>query len=318
MHPVDALLQSARRLLGTMTPAQLGTINCGPDSMPTPASWSGDSAQQAAAAGAELDQHRDQLKTAYQAASSTTTEANKISREAHTSLRAVETAWDSDKAAAGPYANTAEGQAALLKAGQQRVQEATQVVRTAAERFQNASQRVSAVTATLPNAGKPEESHATPAGFGVGDQTPKDPAGHASKHPLDLAAIQHLPPNQPGPYGYMPIADGVWVPDPSVNQLHPGLVGSTAKYPLDLADLRQLAPGELPRYGEMQLVPGWAVPDPTAPGYSPHTPRIPLDLQDIVKLPADALGPRDYIRLSVLSDGSAIWVPDPNAAHSRS
>ncbi|WP_084269319.1 hypothetical protein, partial [Mycobacterium avium] len=267
---MDALLQSARRLLGTMTPAQPGTINSGPDSMPTPTTWSGNTAQQATTASTELDQHRDQLKTAYQAANSTIAEANKISREAHTSLRAVETAWNSDKAAAGPYVNTAEGQAALLKAGQQRVQEATQVVHTAAERFQNASQRVSAATATLPNAGTPGQSHTTPAGFGDGGQTPKDPGGRTSKHPLDLAAIQHLPPNQPGPYGYMPIADGVWVPDPSVNQLHPGMVGSTAKHPLDLADLRQLAPGELPRYGEMQLVPGWAVPDPTAPGYSPH------------------------------------------------
>lgn len=306
---MDALLQSARELLGTMSPAQLAAINAGPQSMPAPATWDGNAATAAAVASNELDQRRGQLNNAHQTVSTAVSQANQISRDAHTGLRAIETAWANDKAALAPQANTPEGQAALLNAGQQRVHEATQLIHTAAQRFQGASQQVSATTADLRSSTGADDTHVQPLDS---EHAPGWPKPH---HPLDLADIKRLPPNQPGPYGHMPIADGVWVPDPSVNQLHPDMVGSTAKYPLDLADLRPLAPGELPRYGEMQLVPGWAVPDPTAPGYSPHPPRLPLDLQDIVKLPSDALGPRGYIRLSVLSDGSAIWVPDPNATH---
>ena len=141
-HPVDAQLQSARELLGTMSPAQLGSINSGPESMPAPATWSGDAATDAAATSEKLDQRRSQLKNAHQTINTAVFEANQISRDAHTGLRAIETRWANDKAALAPNAYTPESQAALLKAGQQRVQEATQLVQTAAQRFQGASQQV--------------------------------------------------------------------------------------------------------------------------------------------------------------------------------
>lgn len=150
MHPVDAVLQSARQLLGTMSPAHLSAADYGPEHTAQPANWSGDAADTAKATSAQLDNHRGQLRTAHQAVGAAVTEANQISRAAHTGLRAVETAWASDKAALGPYANTPEGQAALLTAGQQRVQEATQVVDTAAGRFQAVAQQVQAAGLDLP------------------------------------------------------------------------------------------------------------------------------------------------------------------------
>ena len=154
-----------------------------------------------------------------------------------------------------------------------------------------------------------------PAAFGTGGPPPLKPAA-APKFPLDLTAIQRLAPGQPGPYGYMELVpgSGVWVPDPSVNELHPGTVGPSAKAPLDLGSIVRLAPGALGPPGYLELVPhsGVWVPDPGAPGFVPQPPKFPLDLGSIVRLAPGALGPPGYLELV---PHSGVWVPDPGAPH---
>jgi len=153
------------------------------------------------------------------------------------------------------------------------------------------------------------------AGFGIGGKPPLDPP-KLPKFPLDLSAIQRLAPGAPGPYGYMELVpgSGVWVPDPSVNALHPGSVGPTAQGPLDLGSIVRLAPGALGPTGYMELVPhsGVWVADPTSPGFMPAPPKFPLDLGSIVRLAPSALGPPGYMELV---PHSGVWVPDPGAPH---
>ncbi|WP_375488839.1 hypothetical protein [uncultured Mycobacterium sp.] len=88
------------------------------------------------------------------------------------------------------------------------------------------------------------------------------------------------------------------------------------KYPLDLNDIKRLAPGAHGPYGYQELVPGSGVwiPDPATnavqPGFlPPGSAKYPLDLNDIKRLPVDALGPRGYMELI---PHSGIWVPDPH------
>jgi hypothetical protein len=159
----------------------------------------------------------------------------------------------------------------------------------------------------------PAPQSAQLAGFGTGGPPPLKPAA-PPKYPLDLSAIQRLAPGQPGPYGYMELVpgSGVWVPDPSVNGLHPGAVGPTAQAPLDLGSIVRLAPGALGPPGYTELVPhsGVWVPDPGSPGFVPAPPKFPLDLGSIVRLAPGALGPPGYTELV---PHSGVWVPDPAA-----
>ena len=112
-----------------------------------------------------------------------------------------------------------------------------------------------------------------------------------------------LPPGALGPYGYMQIAPGKWVPDPSAN----GILNTPSPNGwVDLADLRPVTPGAPLQYGEIEFVPGWAMPDPAAPNFSPHPPKFPLDLTKIMMVDPGTLLPPGYMRLT-----PTLAVPDP-------
>lgn len=163
MHPVDALLEQARQLLGTPSAATItapGT-NAGPLAERHPPSWEGDTSTHAAATTSRLDADRNQVRTVHQAVSSTLTAANQIGQHARTRLDAVEAAWQQDKAALARFADTPQGQAALLQAGQHRITDATQIVKHAAIDYQHAARQVHDATADLPTdslTGRPKDS----------------------------------------------------------------------------------------------------------------------------------------------------------------
>jgi len=290
MHPVDALLAQARTLLGNLTPPQLTAINSG-SQPPSPTGWSGAASDAALTASEELTQQRHQLHTAHGSAATIITQAAQISRDAHTQLRTVETAWASDKAAVGPYANTPAGQAALLRAGQQRVQEATLVVQSAAERFQGAAQQIGVITEQLPQSGPAKDTHAL--GFGPQPQSPAPndpPHGKDPRYWIDVDQLKYVPDGKLAPYGYVQVGPNLYHPMPG----YP--VGSTpppAQLPLDAQDLVHVRPGQLGPPQTRELIPGWFTPVPVE-GQTLSPPKQPVDIRDIIQVPKGSLAPYNY------------------------
>ncbi|EUA17330.1 NLP/P60 domain protein [Mycobacterium xenopi 3993] len=110
---VDDYLHQARSLLGTGTPALPAPANPPPTGPLTPHTWTGPAATTATATTQTLGNTRGQLTTAQSHTDHQLTAAADISRTAHRALNAIQTSWESDKAALGPFANTPEGQSAL-------------------------------------------------------------------------------------------------------------------------------------------------------------------------------------------------------------
>lgn len=290
MHPVDALLAQARTLLGNLGTPQLTPLNPG-TAVPAPAVWSGSAADAAVTASDQLNAHRGQLHSAHTAAGTVITEAAQISRDAHTQLRTVEVAWASDKAAVGPYANTAVGQAALLRAGQQRVQEATMVVQTAAERFQGSAQQLNGVIGQLPQSGGKSDTQAL--GFGPQPQSPapKDPPhGKDPRYWIDVDQLKYVPDGKLAPNGYVQVGPNLYHPLPGYP---PGSTLPPAKLPLDVEDLVQVKPGQLGPAHTKEILPGWFTPVPL-PGETFSPPKQPVDIRDIIQVPKGTLAPYNY------------------------
>ncbi|EUA65508.1 MULTISPECIES: hypothetical protein [Mycobacterium] len=146
-HLVDEHLAAARRVLGTGAgPTDWATRN--QTGSPADPNWEGETADRARTATQHLETLRGQLQQARSTAATVIAEAGTISRDAHNALEAIETAWANDKATLRPMANTAFGQSALLQAGIARVNEAHEVVATAAARFSEAAQRLPDVPRT--------------------------------------------------------------------------------------------------------------------------------------------------------------------------
>ncbi|WP_139803398.1 hypothetical protein [Mycobacterium avium] len=140
-HLVDEHLAAARRVLGTgagptdwKAPKPPGAV--------TVRQWDGDAAERARTTTQHLDNLREELHQARSAAATVVADAGTISRQAHGALDAIETAWANDKATLRPMANTAFGQSALLQAGIGRVNEAHDLIATAAARFSEAAKRL--------------------------------------------------------------------------------------------------------------------------------------------------------------------------------
>ena len=97
MHPVDAALQQARQLLGTLTPPELTPPAYG-GQVSTPTDWTGTAAERAGTVHTELDTNREDLRAAHRSAATAVASANRLSEEARTGLTAVEASWQQDKA----------------------------------------------------------------------------------------------------------------------------------------------------------------------------------------------------------------------------
>lgn len=144
-HPVDELLAAARRLLGSGAGPTEWAVPNPSAAVAVPADWNGEAAGGAATTGQHLGELRGQLHQSRRAAATLVAEAGTISRQAHSALDEIETAWAQDKAALRPLAGSTFGQGALLQAGLGRVSEAHDVVANAAARFSETAQRLPAV-----------------------------------------------------------------------------------------------------------------------------------------------------------------------------
>ncbi|MCV6991601.1 hypothetical protein H7I87_09700 [Mycobacterium timonense] len=107
-HLVDEHLAAARRVLGTgagptdwAAPNQTGS--------PAPPNWEGETAERARTAAQHLETLRDELHQARSTAATVIAEAGTISRDAHSALDAIETAWANDKTTLKPIADSAFG-----------------------------------------------------------------------------------------------------------------------------------------------------------------------------------------------------------------
>jgi hypothetical protein len=292
MRAVDALLMQARELLGSYT-APSAPASAPASSLPSPGRWGGGAAEAATAASERLDGHQTHLRVTHTAAGAVIEHAAHISREAHTQLRAVEVAWSNDKAAIGPFANTPTGQAALLQAGQQRVQEATAVVQSAAERFHGAAEQIRTLTGQL----QPGETSTLDFGGPPQSPPPQDPPhGEDRRYWLDLDKIVRVEDGELAPYGYTQIGPNLFHPRgdgglPAPNPLDP------ATHPLDVADIVTRGPHELGPYGYQELAPGVFAPDPDGLTVKPPwpAPHQPVDIRDVLEVPDGQLAPRGYI-----------------------
>lgn len=311
MHPVDALLQSARQLLGSTTAPEPDAADFGAPNLAGehPASWQGPASTDAAAKNTVLDRNRDQLRTTYSSAAAVIASANQYGQQARTDLAAVDNAWQHDKATLGRNANTPQGQVALLQAAQQRLDEASRIVERTAKQYQQAAEQMRSTAGELPRS----DDHTThAAGFGT---APKAPAKDDSQqYWLDTDRIVELAPGAKGPYGYIELSprSGVWVPDP--NHYPPAGSLSPARQPVDLDRILRLPPGDRGPYGYKELVPNtgvWApAPSTLVPTPDPGQPRHPIDLRDLVQTPVGGRGPYGYIELV-----PGAWIPDPDARH---
>jgi hypothetical protein len=138
---VDSHLEQVERLLGTSAPPTPA-----PPAPPGPApawpQWDGDAAQGARQVSTRLGDRRQQLHEAQAATMARVTNAATITTDARTQVAAIRSEWERAKAAVGPFAETPEGQAVLLQAGQAQVTRANGVIHDAASRFNGAAQDV--------------------------------------------------------------------------------------------------------------------------------------------------------------------------------
>ncbi|MDG4669359.1 DUF4226 domain-containing protein [Mycobacterium sp. 236(2023)] len=151
--------------------------------------------------------------------------------------------------------------------------------------------------------------------YGSGDmpQSPPDtpgqdpPHGKDPRYWLDVTNIVHVPDGELAPTNTVQIGPNLWYPAPE----HPGFATPApppAKYPLDLGDVRVIDPNsdELfpPRYRE--IAPGIGVPYPSTSVPAPWpSPQQPVDVRDIIEVPAGALAPSGYVEYL-----PGWWVPD--------
>ncbi|WP_050547104.1 hypothetical protein [Mycobacteroides abscessus] len=121
--------------LGTSVPPEVTLPRYEPAPQP-PDEWTGEASNRARDLDEKLAQRRQSLRSAHSSVADTVRQANLLTQKAQGELAAVEQAWQRDKAAFAHISGTAEGRAALLRAAQLRINEASQVVRDAAAQFQ--------------------------------------------------------------------------------------------------------------------------------------------------------------------------------------
>jgi hypothetical protein len=135
---------------------------------------------------------------------------------------------------------------------------------------------------------------------------------------FDLTDLVDVEPGKLAPYGTKQMVPGLFIPDPAVNELHPGMVNdSNVRFPLYASDIQVRQPGELGPYGYMQLGDnsGVWVPNPRMnefrPGfYKPPAGEKPITIEEIKYLNPGEPGPRGYIPLG----DSGVWIPGPDTA----
>jgi hypothetical protein len=136
---VDSHLQEAERLLGTGAPPTPAPP-APPGPPPAWPQWQGVAGERAQQVTSQLGDRRQELHAVHAATIARVNQAATITTDARSQLSAIRSEWERDKAAVGPYANTPEGQALLLQAGQAHVTRANGVIHDAASRFGSAAE----------------------------------------------------------------------------------------------------------------------------------------------------------------------------------
>lgn len=176
IEAVDAYLRQARALLGTGTAATMSPQPHPAPAPTAPGSWNGTAAQAAERPAELLSSHRDRLGEARDHAIQALDAGVGIAEDAHRGLDGIESAWASDKAALAPFADTPEGQAALTRAGIQRITETQALVVDISTRFGDAAAEVADATATLPtDAPAPGEAPEPTDPDGAEEDSDRDP-----------------------------------------------------------------------------------------------------------------------------------------------
>lgn len=147
---VDAYLRDARAILGTGVAALTAPPTANGSAPAAPGTWNGPAADSAATTADRLHLARGQLTDAQAHAAAALVTGADIAHSAHTGMSAIESAWQSDKAALAPFTNTPEGQAALNRAGIQRISETQSLVFDIATQFGDAADEVRNATLGLP------------------------------------------------------------------------------------------------------------------------------------------------------------------------
>lgn len=133
---------------------------------------------------------------------------------------------------------------------------------------------------------------------------------------FDIADLVNVGPGELGPTNHKELLPGLWIPDPGVNQMKPGVItDNNVRMPLYASDIQVTAPGSLGPYGMQELGEGTGVwiPHPRTnefrPGaYTPPKGERPIQIEDIKFLRPGELGPRGYIPLG----DSGAWIPGPD------
>jgi hypothetical protein len=217
-------------------------------------------------------------------------------------------AWVVDAAATVP--NTAAGQRMLwpvISKGSRGLQE---IISRSTDDLSAIAKRIRVLGGEYDELGKPKEGiGAEPVGIkGEGDATKPIPTTT-----LDLNDIVRKAPGALGDPGYLELVpgSGVWVPDPKSRFYRP----TPVEAPLDFNDIEYYPspPGKpkvLGPSGYVELVPdsGAWVPDPKDPGYRPHVPEAPVDLNRIQIVDPRALVPSSFVELW---PHAGVVMPDP-------
>ena len=133
---------------------------------------------------------------------------------------------------------------------------------------------------------------------------------------FDVADLVNTAPGQLGPTNHKELLPDLWIPDPGVNQLKPGLVNdNNVRFPLYASDIQVRTPGELGPTGMMELGKdtGVWIPHPRSnefrPGsYTPPAGQKPIQIEGI-RTPGDGRAvPPGYIPLG----DSGVWIPGPD------
>lgn len=144
----EVWIQRSRQLLGTSVPPEVPLPGYEPAPQ-HPDAWTGEASDRARDLDETLAQRRQSLRSAHSSVADIVRQANLLTQKAQGEQATVEQAWQRDKAAFAHISGTAEGRAALLRAAQSRINEASQVVRDAAAQFQLVAAQVHTATSSV-------------------------------------------------------------------------------------------------------------------------------------------------------------------------
>lgn len=159
---VDSTIGQARTLLGTGQPATPPPPHQPNGTPPQPQQWTGTAANRASTVTDLLHLTRGQLTHAQTRAIIAMSVGPDIAHTGHSGLDVIEAGWQSEKNLLGPYADTPEGQAALIEAAMGRISDTQSLVVETTNQYGIAGDAIREALGDLPNPEDPTESGDAP------------------------------------------------------------------------------------------------------------------------------------------------------------